>query len=254
MWPKPVIVPGSSEKILPEEQRVTNQVGNTGNDAAATRDYAGLSQLLTSERLGSYQQWSGGDVAAAFALYEWNMAAAAAITHTTGMVEVIVRNAMDRELKSLAGVRGWSTWFDGAPLDRRGQDDIRKARKRARRPTNQSEQPGRVVAELTLGSCRSLAASRSLPGWWIPALFRAFPNGPPDCCDTDATIWITPLSAIVWAAGGGLMRQHDEPVSAPAGPQPGRLLAGGAGALAETKEQHMPILLSVGYAACRWRQ
>lgn len=41
----------------------------------------------------------GDDVEAAFALYEWNMTASAAVMHTTGMVEVVVRNATDRALQ-----------------------------------------------------------------------------------------------------------------------------------------------------------
>lgn len=45
------------------------------------RDYLSLSQLLTAERLGSYLHWSGGDLQAAFALYEWNMSASAAVMH-----------------------------------------------------------------------------------------------------------------------------------------------------------------------------
>lgn len=159
---------------------MANSDENSRRNADSAHDYANLSQLLTSERLGSYLHWSGGDVAAAFALYEWNMAAAAAVTHTTGMVEVIVRNAMDRELQSLAAARGWSTWLNGAPLDQRGRADVRKARVRARRPVDQPEVHGKVVAELTLGFWRYLAASRYLTALWTPALFRAFPNGPAD--------------------------------------------------------------------------
>lgn len=55
--------------------------------------------MLTSERLGSYLRWSDRDVGAAFSLYEWNMSATSAVMHTTGMVEVIVRKAMDSELQ-----------------------------------------------------------------------------------------------------------------------------------------------------------
>lgn len=35
--------------------------------------YIELLPLVTAERLGSYLRASGGDVADAFALYEWNM-------------------------------------------------------------------------------------------------------------------------------------------------------------------------------------
>lgn len=147
---------------------------------ASTRDYSSLSDLLTSERLSSYVRWSGGDVGAAFALYEWNMAASAAVLHTTGMVEVIVRNAMDRALVSLAQRRTWPSWFDSAPLDQRGKSDIRKARDRATRSVGRREVHGKVVAELSLGFWRYLAASRYLTTLWTPALFRAFPAGPDD--------------------------------------------------------------------------
>lgn len=77
---------------------MANATGDAG-EQQPVRDYLSLSQLLTAERLGSYLHWSGGDLQAAFALYEWNMSASAAVMHTTGMVEVVVRNAMDRALQ-----------------------------------------------------------------------------------------------------------------------------------------------------------
>lgn len=143
-------------------------------------DYARLGDLLTAERLGSYLRWSGGDLESAFALYEWNMTASAAVMHTTGMVEVVVRNAMDRALQELETKRGWPSWIDGAPLDHRGRADIRKARDRATRFGKDPEVHGKVVAELTLGFWRYLVASRYLTTMWTPALHRAFRHGPAD--------------------------------------------------------------------------
>lgn len=150
------------------------------DDQAPARDYATLRDLLTAERLGSYLRWSSGDTGAAFALYEWNMTASAAIMHTTGMVEVVVRNSMDRALQELARRRAWPSWFDSAPLDQRGQSDIRKARERATRFGSRPEVHGRVVAELTLGFWRYLAATRYLTTLWTPTLYSAFPAGPTD--------------------------------------------------------------------------
>lgn len=143
-------------------------------------DHQALLRLMTNERLGSYLRWSGGDVSSAFALYEWNMTASAALMHTTGMVEVFVRNAMDRRLVELATKRGWSSWLDSAPLDSRGRADIHKARGRASRSGARPELHGKVVAELTLGFWRYLAASRYLTTLWTPTLFAAFPAGPGD--------------------------------------------------------------------------
>ena len=59
MWPKPVIVPGSSWETLCEEWDVANREGEDGSEAAIGRDYSTLSELLTSERLGSYLRRAG---------------------------------------------------------------------------------------------------------------------------------------------------------------------------------------------------
>lgn len=125
------------------------------------RDYSMLAKLLSAERLDSYMRWSDGDLERAFALYEWNMTASAEIMQTTGMVEVLVRNAMDRALIELADRKAWGSWFDSSPLDRRGRDDIRKARERATKSGTERERHGKVVAELSLGFWRYLAASRT---------------------------------------------------------------------------------------------
>lgn len=138
-----------------------------------------LPALLTAERLRSYTRRCP-DEASALRLYEWNMRAAAAVLETTGIVEVIGRNAMDRELRAWADLRGTTTWFDIAPLDQQGQADIRKARARATRNGRRPEVHGRVIAELTFGFWRYLAESRYLTALWTPALHRAFPAGPSD--------------------------------------------------------------------------
>lgn len=63
-------------------------------------DYEQLLKLLTAERLGSYLHAADGDIAGAFALYEWNMEVAAAALSLTGMVEVVLRNTLDRQMHS----------------------------------------------------------------------------------------------------------------------------------------------------------
>lgn len=158
---------------------MTKADGGSGNHAP-DRDYEQLARLLSAERLGSYLRWSGGDLPDAFSLYEWNMTASAAVMHTTGMVEVVVRNAMDRALVELGDAKGWQSWFDRAPLDQRGRTDIQKARDRATRFGSQPEIHGKIVAELSLGFWRYLAASRYLTALWTPALYLAFPDGPAD--------------------------------------------------------------------------
>ncbi len=140
-------------------------------------DYDRLRRLLTSERLGSYLGASGDDLEAAFALYEWNIAAAAAAVSLTAMVEVVIRNALDAQMSAWARSRGLQDWFDAAPLDGRGRNDVVKARQRARRGGRIATH-GRVVAELNLGFWRFLVSRRYLTSLWVPRLSRAFPHAP----------------------------------------------------------------------------
>lgn len=143
-------------------------------------DYPALLPLVTAERMRSYLRASDDDLDAAFALYEWNMRMAAAMLLTIGMVEIVVRNAMDQAMTRLAVARHWSSWLDGAPLDRRGREDIARARDRATRHGRLPEVHGKVVAELSFGFWRYLAANRYLTALWTPALHSAFPHGPGD--------------------------------------------------------------------------
>jgi hypothetical protein len=136
--------------------------------------YSELLPLVTAERLGSYLRASGGDVSDAFALYEWNMRAAASVMELTSMLEVLARNALDRELRDWAyRRRAGASWLDVAPLDRQGAADIQKARDRATRRGQRPEVHGRVIAELPLGFWRFLVETR-LSGF-PPLIARSLP-------------------------------------------------------------------------------
>ncbi|MGL3198409.1 MULTISPECIES: hypothetical protein [Curtobacterium] len=135
--------------------------------------------MITAERLRSYIERTGS-ATAAVRLYEWNMRAAASVMELTGVVEVIARNALDRELRAWADRRTGAPWFDVAPLDARGRADLANARARASRDGRRGEVHGRVIAELTFGFWRYLVESRYLTALWTPALHRAFPHGPAD--------------------------------------------------------------------------
>lgn len=146
----------------------------------SAREYEELRELLTAERMGSYFQASAGDLLEAFAVYEWNMTASAATMHTVGMVEVLVRNALDRQLATWsASKRPGTDWLDLPALDDRARKDISEARRRASQ-RNGTPTHGKVIAELSLGFWRYLVASRYLTALWIPAAQYAFPNGPAD--------------------------------------------------------------------------
>jgi hypothetical protein len=137
-------------------------------------DYERLMHLLTAERLGSYVR-ACDDVDAAFALYEWNIEVSAAAMSMTAMVEVLVRNALDEQMRKWADERGAVDWLATAPLDDRGRRDVVKARGRASRGRRAATH-GHVVAELSLGFWRYLVSRRYLTSLWIPALQHAFPH------------------------------------------------------------------------------
>ncbi|MGL4745261.1 MAG: hypothetical protein ACRCXL_12850 [Dermatophilaceae bacterium] len=153
-----------------------------GPNATDRAERARLPELLSAERLSSYEAAVGGGIDHAIDLYEWNLRAAGAVMVTTGMVEVVVRNSLDLALTSWAAAarhRG-RDWLDVAPVDHEGRADITRARERATRRGRDPEVHGKVIAELSFGFWRFLVASRYLTTLWIPALHNAFPHGDSD--------------------------------------------------------------------------
>jgi len=148
-----------------------------------------IRDLLTQDRLGSYLSSCNQDLVRALELYEWNLAASAAVMQTSAMVEVIVRNALDAQLADWSSLRGPELWTDTVPLDQRGQGDIAKAVDRATDFDRMARNHGKVVAELNFGFWRYLTASRYHASLWVPALHRAFPSGDKDLrvrrCDVE---------------------------------------------------------------------
>jgi hypothetical protein len=144
-------------------------------------DCAVLQDLITAERLTSYLGATEGNLQSAIALYDWNTLASAAVLATTAMVEVVVRNSLDRSLLTWAARRhDGRDWLDVAPLDGLGREDIRKARDRATRLEPYRAIRGKVIAELSFGFWRYLIASRYLTALWIPGGHAAFSFGPRD--------------------------------------------------------------------------
>lgn len=139
-----------------------------------------IRDLLTADRLRSYLESCDQQLERALRLYEWNLTASGAVMQTTAMVEVVVRNALDRQLVAWAHARGQASWLGTVPLDRQGGADIVKARKRATKNGKRPETHGKVVAELSFGFWRYLTARRYYTSLWVPALHGAFPHGDAD--------------------------------------------------------------------------
>ena len=92
--------------------------------------------------------------------------ASAATLSLAAMVEVVVRNSLDRQMTEWALKRGKVDWLVHAPLDVRAKLDVQKAKERAalgrRRVTH-----GHVVAELNLGFWRYLVSKRYYAALWV---------------------------------------------------------------------------------------
>src|SRR5690606_6037312 len=115
-----------------------------------------IRDAVTIDRLRSYLR-SSGDLPRALALYEWNIRASEAVLGLIAIVEVVVRNSIDRELRAWSiRKHGTPTWFDHIPLDAKGAADLKQARARATQFGQIPEIHGKVIAELTFGFWRYL--------------------------------------------------------------------------------------------------
>lgn len=159
----------------------------------ASQDTA-IADLITFARLRPYLVAARGDVAGALALYRWNIDMSGAVYKMLHIVEVVLRNTIDAELRvwnatqidSTTGKQHGPGWtLDTSRLLRRliGRD-LEKARRRARRAAAECSMGSRsmthddVIAQLTLGTWRYM-----LPGkdsgrqrLWNDALRRGFPD------------------------------------------------------------------------------
>ncbi|HZB33516.1 MAG TPA: hypothetical protein VE465_25380 [Streptosporangiaceae bacterium] len=150
-----------------------------------------LRSRLSNERLSSYDRITSGRHAETLSLYEWNTAISAAFYASLQCLEVVLRNALDRELTRWhASLDRRGFWYDdpAGVLDIRRRQDITEARRRirlARRPVT----PGRIVSELSFGFWRYLLTSRYEGSLWTPALRHAFPGlRPPRRKDVSARV------------------------------------------------------------------
>lgn len=143
---------------------------------SASFDYEALQRLVTPERLTSYLRSTDGDIRQAFALYDWNIEASASVLSMAAMVEVVLRNALDRQMTAWARTRGLADWLDAPPLDPRGLADVSQAFSRASRGRRRPMTHGHVVAELNLGFWRYLASRKYLTTLWVVHLSEAFPH------------------------------------------------------------------------------
>ena len=161
---------GVSAARIPQNGPVMNYQSRP--PAARIRPY------LSAERLAPYQLATGGDPEKALRLYEWNAQVGAAFLEILGHLEIVLRNALDRQLQIWHDAQGLpGRWYDD-PLgvfDPHRRDDVSTARQRLQRD-GKSETPGRIIAELSFGFWRFLLGRHYQNSLWAHALRHAFPG------------------------------------------------------------------------------
>jgi hypothetical protein len=141
---------------------------------------ADLPQLLSPPRFGRYVSVAGSAERAAD-LYSWNGRLSGAVHEELGLLEVVLRNALDRELAKYHRVafNGDGRWYADPRMPWQSAkmiDQLDRARAQATGNRRFPELPGKVIAELTFGFWRYVLAAPYQSTLWAPALRHAFPG------------------------------------------------------------------------------
>lgn len=166
-----------------------------------------VERALGPDRLDRYLRACSDDVTAALRLYEWNCAVSSALFEVLGDVEVVVRQALHRELSEWHKSKGFpGEWYDNAHglLTPRAVTEIASARRRLK-SRNLHETPSSLIPELPFGFWRFLLTRTYAPTIWRISGRKAFPNVGPN------------EASALWASMGRLHRlrnliAHHEPV------------------------------------------
>jgi hypothetical protein len=141
---------------------------------------ADLRHMLSPGRFDRYAQAAGSRERAAD-LYLWNARISGALHESLGAFEVILRNALDRQLVAYhrIALSGDGRWYADPKMpwtSKKLADQIDRARAQATANGRHPEVHGKVIAELTFGFWRYILAGQYQSTLWAPALRRAFPH------------------------------------------------------------------------------
>ncbi|MFI7217745.1 hypothetical protein [Micromonospora maritima] len=136
---------------------------------------------LSPGRFQTYLAAAGGDESKACELYEWSVALTGASFEAFHYVEVVTRNAIDREMRTHLDEPGKGLpWFLLPVSSKRQVQDsidrqVAEVRARLRREHPRKESRDQIIAGLSFGFWVSLLGSEH-EQLWRDALHRAFPN------------------------------------------------------------------------------
>jgi len=153
--------------------------GAPGSPLATPAHVAVLRARIAPARFDKYVIAAGGDPSAGLQLYQWNIAVSGALHEAISQLEVLLRNALDEQLRRYHGKvhSGGGDWYAdlAVPLQADLRSQVAVARGRARKG-GRPEVHGKVIAELTFGFWRYLLDARHQATLWAPALRHAFPH------------------------------------------------------------------------------
>lgn len=127
-----------------------------------SRLLAPFADVLSADRCDTYRLWANGDDALAIRLYTFNVQLSAALYGPLHMLEVALRNTVDRRLSAVYG-SNWLTDPVAFP-GRYQQDSVTKAHAQLTRD-KKAITHGRMVAELTFGFWSSLFGRDGVHLW-----------------------------------------------------------------------------------------
>ncbi|MFT7839963.1 hypothetical protein Q5530_27795 [Saccharothrix sp. BKS2] len=138
-----------------------------------------IAELISLPRLRCYLDHVHGDLEAAVELYAWNARVSAAFGETSGILEVVLRNALAKQMNA-RHIRGRhpGSWLDdhARELTPQARADIAKARNRVER-TGKRAVDDQVITQLGFGFWRFLVIKRYSSTLWLDLQY-AFPHAP----------------------------------------------------------------------------
>jgi len=134
-----------------------------------------VQRLITAARLSPYRG-ATQTLDDAVELYRWNSIISGELFVVLGHTEIVLRNALDRELRKSRLEHAGTTWLaDRATLRRPEQTDIQMATDRRIKKGNATGHDD-IISELPFGFWRYLLSSKYEATLWTPYLRHSFPH------------------------------------------------------------------------------